>query len=135
MVAEIPNGLAKIKQHAALFARVEEKYGVPAQVLTAFWGLESDFGANFGKYNILSALATLAYDCRDSRFLSSTIAGLAAHHRTRRSTCSSMIGDWPLGGMQFTATEYLKNASFDGDGRRDLIHSVPDTALLPPTFW
>ena len=49
----IPNGLAKIKQHAALFARVEEKYGVPAQVLTAFWGLESDFGANFGKYNIL----------------------------------------------------------------------------------
>ena len=41
----IPNGLAKIKQHAALFARVEKKYGVPAPVLTAFWGLESDFGA------------------------------------------------------------------------------------------
>ena len=41
----IPTGLAKIKQHASLFARVEEKYGVPAPVLTAFWGLESDFGA------------------------------------------------------------------------------------------
>ncbi len=53
----IPNGLAKIKQHAALFAQVEKKYGVPAPVLTAFWGLESDFGANFGNYNILSALA------------------------------------------------------------------------------
>ena len=62
----IPTGLAKIKQHADLFARVEQKYGVPAQVLTAFWGLESDFGANFGNYNILSALATLAYDCRIS---------------------------------------------------------------------
>ncbi len=53
----IPNGLAKIKQHAALFARIEEKYGVPAPVLTAFWGLESDFGGNFGNYNILSAIA------------------------------------------------------------------------------
>src|SRR5262249_33837198 len=44
----IPSGLAKMKQHAPLFARIEEKYGVPAPVLTAFWGLESDFGANFG---------------------------------------------------------------------------------------
>ncbi len=66
--ARIPNGLAKIKQHAALFAEVEKKYGVPAPVLTAFWGLESDFGANFGNYKILSALATLAYDCRRPDF-------------------------------------------------------------------
>ena len=51
----IPNGMAKIKQHAKLFADVEKKYGVPAPVLTAFWGLESDFGENFGNYNILSA--------------------------------------------------------------------------------
>src|SRR6202166_4095773 len=51
--ARIPNGLAKIKQHAALFAQVEKKYGVPAPVLTAFWGLESDFGGNFGNYKIL----------------------------------------------------------------------------------
>jgi membrane-bound lytic murein transglycosylase B len=46
--ARIPNGLAKIKQHADLFKRVEDKYGVPAPVLTAVWGLESDFCANFG---------------------------------------------------------------------------------------
>ena len=44
----IPNAIAKIKQHAKLFAEVEKKYGVPAPVLVAFWGLESDFGANFG---------------------------------------------------------------------------------------
>ena len=64
----IPTGLAKIKQHAALFARIEQKYGVPAPVLTAFWGLESDYGATFGKYNILSATASLAYDCRRPDF-------------------------------------------------------------------
>ena len=40
-------------------------------MLTAFWGLESDFGANFGNYNILSALATLAYDCRRPDFFRS----------------------------------------------------------------
>ena len=62
--ARIPNGLKLIQQHAALFARIEKQYGVPAPVLVAFWGLESDFGANFGDYKILSALATLAYDCR-----------------------------------------------------------------------
>ena len=39
-----------MKEHAALFAKVEKKYGVPAPVLTAFWGLESDFGGNFGKF-------------------------------------------------------------------------------------
>ena len=66
--ARIPNGLKKIHDHAKLFADVEKKYGVPAAVLTAFWGLESDFGANFGNYKILSALATLAYDCRRPDF-------------------------------------------------------------------
>ena len=64
----MPNGLAKMKQHAALFATVEKQYGVPAPVLTAFWGLESDFGVSSGKYKILSALATLAYDCRRPEF-------------------------------------------------------------------
>ena len=58
-----------------------KKYGVPAQVLTAFWGLESDFGANFGKYNILSALATLAYDCRRPDFFRQQLLDCAAHHR------------------------------------------------------
>src|SRR5487761_2420110 len=66
--ARIPNGLAQIKKHAAVFAAVEKKYGVPAPVLTAFWGLESDFGGNFGNYKILSAIATLAYDCRRPDF-------------------------------------------------------------------
>src|SRR6476619_887447 len=64
----IPSGQNKMKQYGSLFGRIEEKYGVPAPVLTAFWGLESEFGANFGKYNILSAIASLAYDCRRPEF-------------------------------------------------------------------
>ena len=133
----IPNGLAKIKQHAALFAQVEKKYGVPAPVLTAFWGLESDFGANFGNYNILSALATLAYDCRRPDFFRQQLLDALRIIERGDQRVEDMIGDWAgeFGGMQFTASDYLKNAiDFDGDGRRDLIHSVPDTLASAANF-
>jgi lytic murein transglycosylase len=133
----IPNGLAKIKQHAALFAQVEKKYGVPAPVLTAFWGLESDFGGNFGNYNILSALATLAYDCRRPDFFRQQLFDALRIIERGDQRVEDMIGDWAgeFGGMQFTASDYLKNAiDFDGDGRRDLIHSVPDTLASAANF-
>ena len=133
----IPNGLAKIKQHAALFAQVEKKYGVPAPVLTAFWGLESDFGANFGNYNILSALATLAYDCRRPDFFRQQLLDALRIIERGDQPVEDMIGDWAgeFGGMLFTASDYLKNAvDFDGDGRHDLIHSIPDTLASAANF-
>ncbi len=77
------NGRAAMKKHAAVFARVEKAYGVPAPVLTAFWGLESDFGRVFGKYNILRALTTLAYDCRRPDFFRAAAVRRAAHRRAR----------------------------------------------------
>ena len=58
------NGQQQIKSHAALFAKVEKEFGVPAPILAAFWGLESDFGKNTGKSNVFAAITTLAYDCR-----------------------------------------------------------------------
>jgi lytic murein transglycosylase len=133
----IPNGLAKIKQHAKLFADVEKKYGVPPPVLTAFWGLESDFGANFGNYKILSALATLAYDCRRPDFFRTQLFDALRIIERGDQHVDDMIGDWAgeFGGMQFTASDYLKNAvDFDGDGRRDLIKSVPDTIASAANF-
>ncbi len=135
--ARIPNGLAKIKQYAKLFAEVEKKYGVPAPVLVAFWGLESDFGANFGNYKILSALATLAFDCRRPDFFRTQLFDALRIIERGDQTVDSMIGDWAgeFGGLQFTASDYLKNAvDFDGDGRRDLIHSVPDTMASGANF-
>ena len=133
----IPNGLAKIKQHAKLFAEVEKKYGVPAPVLTAFWGLESDFGANFGNYKILSALATLAYDCRRPDFFRAQLFDALRIIERGDQRVDEMIGDWAgeFGGLQFTASDYLKNAvDFDGDGRRDLIKSIPDTMASGANF-
>jgi lytic murein transglycosylase len=126
----IPTGRKKIKQHAALFAQIEQKYGVPAEVLTAVWGLESDFGAVFGKFKILPSLATLAYDCRRGDHFRPELMDALRIIQRGDQRIEDMNGNWAgeFGGMQFTPTNYVKyGVDFDGDGRRDLIKSVPDT--------
>jgi lytic murein transglycosylase len=131
------NGEAALKKNAAVFARVEKQYGVPAPVLTAFWGLESDFGKMFGNYRILRALTTLAYDCRRPDFFRQQLLDALRIVQSGDQTIGDMVGDWAgeFGGMQFTASDYLKNAvDFDGDGRRDLIRSVPDTLASAANF-
>jgi membrane-bound lytic murein transglycosylase B len=67
----LEQGPRMMKKHEAVFARIERQYGVPAPVIVAFWGLESDFGANNGKLPVLRTLATLAYDCRRSEMFRS----------------------------------------------------------------
>jgi len=133
----VPRGQAELKKHADLFAKVEKAYGVPGPVLVAFWGLESDFGAAFGKYKILSALATLAYDCRRPDYFRQQLMDALRLIERGDQRVEDMIGDWAgeFGGMQFTASDYLKNAvDFDGDGRRDLIKSIPDTVASAANF-
>ena len=133
----LPNGRAEMKKHAAIFAKVEKAYGVPPSVLTAFWGLESDFGKTFGKYNILRSITTLAYDCRRPDFFRQQLFDALRIIERGDQRVSDMIGDWAgeFGGMQFTASDYLKNAvDFDGDGRRDLIRSIPDTLASAANF-
>jgi lytic murein transglycosylase len=131
------NGAAAMKKHARIFAEVEKAYGVPAPVLTAFWGLESDFGKMFGNYRILRALTTLAYDCRRPDFFRQQLLDALRIVQRGDQRVSDMVGDWAgeFGGMQFTASDYLKNAvDFDHDGRRDLIHSIPDTLASAANF-
>jgi len=131
------NGAAQIKKNADLFARIEKDYGVPPQVLTAFWGLESDFGTNNGKYSILRSLTTLASDCRRPDFFRKELLDALRIMQRGDQRADDMIGDWAgeFGGMQITASDYLKNAvDYDGDGRRDLIKSTPDTLASAANF-
>jgi len=125
----IQRGQALIKTNAAVFARIEQQYGVPAAVIVAFWALESDFGANMGNYRSLSAIASLAYDCRRSdKFRAQLLDALRLIDRGDL-TPDDMIGSWAgeLGQTQMMPSEYFRYAiDFDGDGRRDLVHSVPD---------
>ena len=75
----------RIKMHAAAFARAEKEYGVPPAVIAAFWGLESDFGAELGNLHTLPSLVSLAYDCRRSRDVPEGDHRGAEDHRPRRS--------------------------------------------------
>ena len=122
-------GQARIKTYAAAFARAEKEYGVPPAVIAAFWGLESDFGANMGNLPTLRSLVSLAYDCRRSEmFANETIAALKIIDRGDLSP-SEMVGSWAgeLGQTQFLPTHYFNYAvDYDGDGRRDLLTSRRD---------
>ena len=122
-------GQARIKTYAAAFARAEKEYGVPPAVIAAFWGLESDFGANMGNLATLRSLVSLAYDCRRSQmFADETIAALKIIDRGDL-TPDEMVGSWAgeLGQTQFLPTHYFTYAvDYDGDGRRDLLRSAED---------
>jgi lytic murein transglycosylase len=128
-VYRMQQGQAKIKTHAAAFARAEKEYGVPPAVISAFWGLESDFGANMGSLPTLRSLVSLAYDCRRSQmFANETIAALKIIDGGDL-TPTEMVGSWAgeLGQTQFLPTHYFNYAvDYDGDGHRNLLRSPAD---------
>jgi len=120
-------GQARIRTYATAFARAEKEYGVPPAVIAAFWGLESDFGANMGQLPTLRSLVSLAYDCRRSeRFVGETIAALKIIDRGDLSP-DEMIGSWAgeLGQTQFLPTHYFTYA-VDYGGHRNLLSSAED---------
>jgi lytic murein transglycosylase len=129
----VPPRLARAKQkmlqYASLLERIEQQYGVPGGVIVAIWGLETDFGADTGKFPTIRSLATLAYDCRrPDKFRGELIAALRMVDRGDM-TPAAMRGAWAgeIGQTQFLPSSYLKYAvDFDGSGHRDLIHDVPD---------
>jgi lytic murein transglycosylase len=125
----LKQGAALIKKYKPLFDQIEERYGVPAPVIVAFWGLETDFGANMGDFSTLRALATLAFDCRrPEKFRPQLQAALQLIDHGDLPP-QEMVGAWAgeIGQVQFLPQDYLESGvDFDGDGRRDLRHSVPD---------
>ncbi len=131
MVAQyrLDHGAKNIKKFRSTFQRIEGDYGVPAPVITAFWGLESDYGANTGDLSTLRSLATLAYDCRrGAKFRGQLLDALRIIDNGDLSA-AQMRGSWAgeLGQTQFLPTEYMETAvDYDGDGRRDLLRSKPD---------
>ncbi len=122
-------GRSKIRTHARTFARIKKRFGVPAPVITAFWGLETDFGGNMGKMDTLRSLATLAYDCRRPDLFRPHLMDALRLIDRGDLPRSDMIGAWAgeIGHTQFMPSDYLRSAvDFDGDGHRNLRRSVPD---------
>jgi lytic murein transglycosylase len=130
-------GEALIKQYAGTFERIETQYGVPAPIIVAIWGLETDFGADSGHFETIRALATLAYDCRRSDMFKAELFDALRLVQRGDFTPSAMHGAWAgeIGQTQFMPSSYMKFAvDFDGKGHRDLIHSVPDVLASTANF-
>jgi lytic murein transglycosylase len=125
----ISGGIEHIRRYKAIFDREEKEYGVPAAVITGFWGLESDFGADMGKDHSIRSLTTLAYDCRRADMFRGHLFDALRLIERGDLHAPDMVGSWAgeLGQTQLMPSEYIKHAvDYDGDGKRNLLRSVPD---------
>ena len=126
----ISRGRSLMASNAALLSNIEAKYGVPGAVLISIWGLETNYArSSGGSFSIFRSLATLAYDCRRSKFFENELLNALRIIQRGDKTVAQMRGGWAgeIGPMQFLPSSYVKHAvDFDGDGRRDLFNSVPD---------
>lgn len=114
-------------RHARLLADVEKAYGVSSEVMTAIWGLESNFGRFTGTYSTIRALTTLAFDARRPLFRSELIAALRMIDGG--VPIDRMRGSWAgaMGQPQFMPSSFLRHAvDFDADGEVDIWTSLPD---------
>ncbi len=109
--AIVSRGKALKKSNAALFAQIEQRYGVPAGPLLAIWGMETGFGAVRGKQHLISAVATLAYDCRRSAYFTDQLYAalkLVDQGVFNANTIASMHGE--VGQTQFMPKTVLNYA-------------------------
>jgi membrane-bound lytic murein transglycosylase B len=126
----IENGRAKLAEWKTTIADIEKKYGVPAEILVAIWGIESNFGKTMGDYNVPHSLATLsAGGYRTDYFREELLAALEIV-RDGHIGKSQMVGSWAgaMGQTQFMPSSYKAYAvDYDGDGKKDIWNSVPDS--------
>lgn len=139
----VKTGAALLRKHKKVFDAVQAQYGVPGQVIIAYWALETDFGANMGDFPTLQSLATLAWDCRRPDKFREQLMYAADLLGRGDIDFDDMRGAWAgeIGHTQFLPKEYdLTAVDFDGDGRRNLRRSIPDAmassgALLVKHGW
>ena len=127
-------GARSLKQsQAALFASIQQRYGVPPGPLLAIWGMETGFGSQRGNQNMLSSIATLAYDCRRSEFFTDQLyAALQLIDRGALSPSQrgSMHGE--VGQTQFMPKSILAY----GTGNLEIAaNALTSTANFPQSPW
>ena len=127
--SNIALGRTMLQQHEGLLSRVETQYGVPKEVLVAFWGLETQYGENKGNFGLPSALMTLAYEGRRADFFRAQLLDAMRIVDAKHNTVAGMRGSWAgaMGHMQFMPSTLLKyGVDADGDGRFNIWTSLPD---------
>ena len=125
----IADGRAMLQRHAAVLARVEDAYGVDPATVVAVWGVESDYGRKFGQRPLLQSLSTLSCFGRRQDFFRGELFSAMRILEKGDIEPGALRGSWAgaFGHTQFMPSTFERIAvDFDGDGRRDLVGSVPD---------
>ena len=118
-----------LARYGEVLDKIAAQSGVPKAILVAIWGLESDYGADSGGFNLFAALATLAYDGPRASYARPEFLAALQIYQQQHYASSEMVGSWAgaFGQTQFTPTTFIKYAADgDGDGQIDLWRSAPD---------
>ncbi|MBP2558602.1 lytic murein transglycosylase [Neorhizobium galegae] len=135
--ARLDIGRQKIKQYADVFARAEKEFGVPPGVITAFWGMETDFGAVQGDFNTRNALVTLSHDCRRPQLFRPQLIALIEMVQHGDLNPATNTGAWAgeIGQVQMLPEDIIAHGvDGDGDGHINVKTSSPDAILTAAKF-
>lgn len=124
-------GLGNLEKYADVFQRAKTEFGAAPEVITAFWALETDFGAIQGDFDTLNAIITLAHDCRRPDLFKPQIIPLLTLI-DKGVLPANVQGAWAgeIGQTQILPSDYLaRGIDGDGDGKIDLRNDVPDVIM------
>ena len=127
--ARIEEGQRRLVEDRELLDDVASRYGIPARVLVATWGIESNFGSYQGNDPVISSLVTLAYDPRRATFFRRELLHALRIIDEGHISAADMKGSWAgaMGQLQFMPSTFIDYAmDGDGDGRKDIWGSAAD---------
>ena len=133
----VADGRDMLDRWHEVLERVESTYGVDPQTVVAVWGVESNFGRNFGKRPLLQSLATLSCYGRRQDYFRSEFFTVLKIIQDGDVAPEKLNGSWAgaFGHTQFMPSTFMRTAvDFDGDGRRDLVDSIPDALASTAHF-
>ncbi|HWS74649.1 MAG TPA: lytic murein transglycosylase [Quisquiliibacterium sp.] len=133
----VADGRAMLERWRDTLAEVERRYGVDPATVVAVWGVESDFGRSFGSRPLLTSLATLSCYGRRQGFFRGEFVATLRIVQDGHVPAEQLVGSWAgaFGHTQFMPTTFQRIAvDFDGDGRRDIVGSVPDALASTANF-
>ena len=119
----VANGKIMQAEYQSQLNAAAKHYGVPAETILAIWGLESAYGVNTGGYNVIEALATLAYDGRRPQVFREQLIDALLILEAGDIDAAAMRGSWAgaMGQTQFMPSAFRQYAvDGDNDGKRDI---------------
>lgn len=125
----IKNGRERLARHRALLDEIGEQFGVQPRFIVALWGIETNFGRFTGGFPVISALATLAYDGRRSKYFRGELLKALQIIEEGHIAPADMKGSWAgaMGQSQFMPSSFLNFAhDHDGDGAKDIWNTQAD---------